>query len=156
MALFACLAVFGYTPYSTARGIILLVRKCVESGIFYPIDLINIPFLWNVGEINAVVVSVNLFYCYLFLLCGLCGVVLCIRKRQIKSVLVSFATILAGAALLLFGGTTRLVFINLLWQCLLCCRAAFFQNVFVLVQKKSIWKIVSICQKKRKKWGVAQ
>lgn len=56
-----CLSVFGYTPYPDSEGYILLAKECVANGTFYPVDLKNIPFLWNIGAINAVVASLYLF-----------------------------------------------------------------------------------------------
>lgn len=56
-----CLLLFGYTPYPDSNGYILLAQECVEHNTFYPVNLTDIPFLWNIGSINAVVLSLHLF-----------------------------------------------------------------------------------------------
>ncbi len=55
------LFVFGYTPYPDSNGYILLAKECVEHNTFYPMNLTDIHFLWNIGSINAVVLSLYLF-----------------------------------------------------------------------------------------------
>ena len=57
-----CLWIYGYTPYPDSEGYILLAEECVASGTFYPMNLTDIPFLWNIGAINAVVLSLYLFH----------------------------------------------------------------------------------------------
>lgn len=61
IAQLVCLYVWGYTPYNDSNGYIYLAKECVEAGTFYPIDLFYIPFLWNIGAVNAVVGSLYLF-----------------------------------------------------------------------------------------------
>ena len=61
IAQLVCLFVYGYTPYNDSNGYILLAKECVAAKTFYPINLTDIPFLWNVGAINAVVASLYLF-----------------------------------------------------------------------------------------------
>lgn len=58
------LLVFGYTPYPDSEGYILLARQCLEQGEPYPLtSLLNeYPFLWNIGSINAVALSLKLFH----------------------------------------------------------------------------------------------
>lgn len=64
MAQLAIIAFFGYTPYPDSEGYILLARQCVAQGEPYPIAslLHSYPFLWNIGSINAVALSLKLFY----------------------------------------------------------------------------------------------
>ncbi|HEY9551123.1 MAG TPA: hypothetical protein VIQ97_02455 [Prevotella sp.] len=58
------LATFGYTPYPDSEGYLLLARQCVEQAQWYPManSLHELPFLWNIGAINAVVASLYLFH----------------------------------------------------------------------------------------------
>ena len=56
-----CLHIFGYTPYPDSEGYISLAKECVEFNTFYPKDLSGIYFLWNIGAINAVALSLFLF-----------------------------------------------------------------------------------------------
>ena len=58
---FICLQLFGYTPYPDSNGYISLAQECVDAGTFYPQNLTDIPFLWNIGAINAVTISLYLF-----------------------------------------------------------------------------------------------
>ena len=55
---------FGYTPYPDSEGYILLAKECVSQGSLYPLasHLNDYPFLWNIGAINAVVMSLSLFH----------------------------------------------------------------------------------------------
>lgn len=56
-----CLFIFDYTPYPDSNGYISLAKECVEYNTFYPRNLKDIYFLWNIGAINAVVISLKLF-----------------------------------------------------------------------------------------------
>lgn len=58
------LFVFGYTPYPDSKGYIFLAQEAVDNGNLYPITskLNEYPFLWNIGAINAVAVSLSLFH----------------------------------------------------------------------------------------------
>lgn len=58
------LFIFGYTPYPDSNGYILLAQESVAHGELYPIasKLNEYPFLWNIGAINAVAVSLALFH----------------------------------------------------------------------------------------------
>ena len=58
------LIVFGYTPYPDSDGYILLAEECIAENDIYPIasKLNDYPFLWNIGAINAVVLSLKLFH----------------------------------------------------------------------------------------------
>lgn len=58
---FVCLFMFGYTPYPDSEGYILLAKECVANCTFYPVNLDDIYFLWNIGAINAVVLSFYMF-----------------------------------------------------------------------------------------------
>lgn len=55
---------FGYTPYPDSEGYIYLAKESIHYQQFYPVkELINeYPFLWNVGAVNAVVLSLRLFH----------------------------------------------------------------------------------------------
>ena len=55
------LVIFGYTPYPDSDGYIKLARICIAHGQPYPVELHNLEFIWNVGAINAVVISLKLF-----------------------------------------------------------------------------------------------
>ena len=57
ITLLLCLYIFGYTPYPDSNGYISLAKECIELNTFYPQNLTDIPFLWNVGAINAVTLS---------------------------------------------------------------------------------------------------
>ena len=58
----AVLFLFGYTSYDDSDSYISIARECIANGEPYPVSsLINeIPFLWNVGAINAVAASLAL------------------------------------------------------------------------------------------------
>ena len=60
---FLVLAVFGYTPYPDSEGYIWLAKECINEQYFYPIPskLNEYPFLWNIGPVNTVAVSLKLF-----------------------------------------------------------------------------------------------
>ena len=57
------LLVFGYTPYPDSNGYITLARDCILHGEPYPIShqLNDLPFIWNIGAINLVALSLKLF-----------------------------------------------------------------------------------------------
>ncbi len=57
------LLVFGYTPYPDSNGYIILAKECINGQDLYPMvsKLNEYGFLWNVGAINAVVLSLKLF-----------------------------------------------------------------------------------------------
>lgn len=63
LAQLAIIVIFGYTPYPDSEGYILLANQCIAQGEPYPIasELYNYPFLWNIGSINAVALSLKLF-----------------------------------------------------------------------------------------------
>lgn len=56
------LSIFGYTPYPDSDGYLLLAKESVECGEPYPIvsQLYKYPFLWNIGSINTVALSLTL------------------------------------------------------------------------------------------------
>lgn len=56
------LALFGYTPYHDSDSYLYIAEECVRLGQPYPVKelLCEIPFLWNIGSINAVVASMAL------------------------------------------------------------------------------------------------
>ena len=57
------LFIFGYTPYPDSNAYIQLAQKCIEANEQYPIvsEINTIPFIWNLGAINAVYYSLKLF-----------------------------------------------------------------------------------------------
>lgn len=58
------LALFGYTPYPDSNGYIGLAADCVSLGDLYPaVSRLNddLAFIWNVGSIDAVILSLKLF-----------------------------------------------------------------------------------------------
>ena len=58
------LAIFGYTPYPDSNGYISIAEECIAGNDWYPIatKLNDYPFLWNIGAINAVVLTFKLFH----------------------------------------------------------------------------------------------
>lgn len=63
LAQIAVLMIWGYTPYPDSEGYILLARECLAEGTpFYPTaeQVKELPFIWNVGSINAVILSLKL------------------------------------------------------------------------------------------------
>lgn len=72
----SCLIVFNHTPYPDSLGYISIAKECVENNTFYPINLADIHFLWNIGSINAVAITLFLFnsiYPLLFIYCIMQG-----------------------------------------------------------------------------------
>ncbi len=71
------LLLFNYTPYPDSDGYIFLAKECIANNDWYPIStkLNDYPFLWNIGAINAIVISLKLFHSITPLL-----VVYCIMK----------------------------------------------------------------------------
>lgn len=60
---FIILYAYGYTPYPDSNGYILLAKECIQMGEPYPVasQLHDLPFIWNVGAINLVALSIKLF-----------------------------------------------------------------------------------------------
>lgn len=58
------LFIFGYTPYPDSNGYLLIAEECIEHGEPYPVSTLlnDYPFLWNIGAINAVTLSLKLFH----------------------------------------------------------------------------------------------
>lgn len=54
---------FGYTPYPDSEGYIYCAQESLRHNQFYPFKegLYELPFLWNIGAINAVAASLWLF-----------------------------------------------------------------------------------------------
>jgi hypothetical protein len=57
------LLVFGYTPYPDSNGYITLAKDCILYGEPYPIShqLNELPFIWNIGAINFVALTLKIF-----------------------------------------------------------------------------------------------
>lgn len=57
------LVMFGYTPYPDSEGYLNIARECVAQGAPYPTanHLKELPFIWNIGAINAVYASLEFF-----------------------------------------------------------------------------------------------
>ncbi len=55
--------IFGYTPYPDSNGYIELAKECIQNNSLYPISskINDYPFLWNIGAINSVIISLKLF-----------------------------------------------------------------------------------------------
>lgn len=68
---FIILLVFGYTPYPDSNGYLLLAKESVKAGEPYPVSsqLDNLSFIWNIGAINLVALSLRLFNSIIPLLC---------------------------------------------------------------------------------------
>lgn len=68
---FIILLVFGYTPYPDSNGYLFLAKECIRAGEPYPASsqLYSFPFIWNIGAINLVALSIKLFNSIIPLLC---------------------------------------------------------------------------------------
>lgn len=57
------LLIFGYTPYPDSNGYILLAKDSLIYHEFYPIasKINELAFIWNIGAINAVFITLKLF-----------------------------------------------------------------------------------------------
>lgn len=64
LAQLVILFLFGYTPYPDSEGYISLAEECITQHDCYPIasKINDYPFLWNIGAVNAVVLSLTLFH----------------------------------------------------------------------------------------------
>lgn len=60
---FIILMVFGYTPHPDSQDYLRYAQDALNHGEFYPTKegLYTLPFLWNVGAINAVALSLKIF-----------------------------------------------------------------------------------------------
>lgn len=58
------LCVFGYTPYPDSEGYIKLANDCLTYHEPYPVSikLTDLAFIWNIGAINTVALSLKLFH----------------------------------------------------------------------------------------------
>lgn len=58
------LFLFGYTPYTDSEGYIILAEDCLKYGEPYPVasKIKELAFIWNVGSINTVALSMWLFH----------------------------------------------------------------------------------------------
>ncbi len=58
------LCIFGYTPYPDSEGYIKLANNCLIYNEPYPISikLTDLAFIWNIGAINTVALSLKLFH----------------------------------------------------------------------------------------------
>ncbi|MBR1687575.1 MAG: hypothetical protein IJ710_03465 [Prevotella sp.] len=68
------LFVFGYTPYPDSEGYLYLAADCIREGEPYPVSsqVCTLPFLWNIGAIDAVALSLWLTGSVKPLLIGYC------------------------------------------------------------------------------------
>ena len=59
----AILIIFGYTPYPDSEGYLALAKECIEQDDYYPAKtlLYHYAFLWNIGAINLIILSLKLF-----------------------------------------------------------------------------------------------
>lgn len=57
------LGVFGYTPTNDGEGYIEFAKECIAFGQPYPCTptIVGKPFIWNIGQINLVALSLSLF-----------------------------------------------------------------------------------------------
>jgi hypothetical protein len=57
------LLLFGYTPYPDSNGYILLAQDSLKFNELYPIasKINDLAFIWNIGAINAVFLTLKLF-----------------------------------------------------------------------------------------------
>lgn len=58
------LCVFGYTPYPDSEGYIKLANDCLTYHEPYPVSikLTDLAFIWNIGAVNTVALSLKLFH----------------------------------------------------------------------------------------------
>ncbi len=63
VAQFVILMAFGYTPHPDSQDYLRYAQDAISNGEFYPTkeELYTLPFLWNVGAINAVALSLKIF-----------------------------------------------------------------------------------------------
>ena len=56
--------IFGYTPYTDSEGYIILAEDSLKYGEPYPITakIKELAFIWNIGSINTVALSMWLFH----------------------------------------------------------------------------------------------
>lgn len=68
---FIILYAAGYTPYPDSNGYIILAKECIRMNEPYPVasQLHDLPFIWNVGAINLVALSLKIFGSITPLLC---------------------------------------------------------------------------------------
>lgn len=57
------LLVFGYTPYPDSNGYITLAKDCILHGEPYPVShkISELLFIWNIGAINLVALTLKIF-----------------------------------------------------------------------------------------------
>lgn len=72
--LLVILILFGYTPMNDTDGYIEYAKVCVQQGEPYPCNALikGAPFIWNIGSINLIALSIQLFgsfYPVLILMC---------------------------------------------------------------------------------------
>ncbi len=55
---------FGYTPYPDSEGYIFFAKECIDNNDIYPVATIlnSYDFLWNIGAINLIVLSLKIFH----------------------------------------------------------------------------------------------
>ena len=87
------LAVFGYTPYPDSDGYILIAEDCVKNHSWYPVatKLNDYYFLWNIGAINAVILSLKVFNSITPLL-----VIYCLMKGVTAALIYQIAEIITS------------------------------------------------------------
>lgn len=58
------LCIFGYTPYPDSEGYIKLANDCLIYNEPYPVSikLTDLAFIWNIGAVNTVALSLKLFH----------------------------------------------------------------------------------------------
>lgn len=87
---FIILLGFGYTPYPDSQGYITCAQEALKYAQFYPAKetTYTLPFLWNIGAINAVALSLKLFHSitplliiYTILKCGTLILIYLITKK---------------------------------------------------------------------------
>lgn len=87
---FVILLGFGYTPYPDCQGYITCAQEALKYGQFYPAreTTYTLPFLWNIGAINAVALSLKLFHsitplltAYTILKCGILILIFLITQK---------------------------------------------------------------------------
>ena len=83
LALFSILFIWGYTPTNDGDGYIELAKICIAHKQIYPCLslIVGQPFIWNIGAINLVLLSLSLFgslYPLLVLMCLLKALTACL------------------------------------------------------------------------------
>lgn len=142
--LLSILFVFGYTPTNDTEGYVELAELCIEQGQPYPClaNINNDSFIWNIGSVNLIILSLLLFKSIMPLL-----ILMCLMKAGIALLTAKIAQTLfddkvALIALLIFvlypnnwgESTTLMSEIPTVFLALL--------SIYLVLQKKKLYVYV--------------